>query len=90
MEWNGGIGDVAADRYHRLETDLDLMSSLGVHAYRFLITWPRIQPSGGGAVNPVGLDLDARLVDVLLERGIAPIATLHPWDLPQVLEDSGG
>jgi beta-glucosidase len=32
----------------------------------------------------------SRLVDGLLARGIAPIATLYHWDLPQELEDAGG
>ncbi|NED94615.1 beta-glucosidase [Phytoactinopolyspora alkaliphila] len=88
--WNGDTGDVAVDHYHRLDEDLDLMQRLGLQSYRFSIAWPRIQPPGSGPVNPKGVDFYSRLVDGLLERGIAPIATLYHWDLPQPLEDAGG
>ena len=36
--WNGDTGDVAADHYHRLDADLDLMRDLGLEAYRFSIS----------------------------------------------------
>jgi beta-glucosidase len=86
----GETGDVAVDHYHRVDEDLAHLSSLGVGAYRFSIAWPRIQPSGSGAVNQAGVDFYSRLVDKLLERGISPVATLYHWDLPQPLEDAGG
>lgn len=88
--WNGDTGDVADDHYHRWQSDVDLMKQLGLQAYRFSIAWPRIQPTGAGAVNPAGLAFYSRLVDGLLERGIRPIATLYHWDLPQSLEDANG
>jgi len=87
---NGDTGDVASDHYHHLEEDLDLMVSLGLHAYRFSIAWSRIQPTGRGPANAAGLAFYGRLVDGLLARGIRPIATLYHWDLPQALEDEGG
>lgn len=87
---NGDTGDVAADHYHTLDSDLDLMRDLGLQAYRFSISWPRIVPDGTGGVNLAGVDFYSRLVDGLLERGIAPFATLYHWDLPQALEDRGG
>ncbi|GAA3094345.1 MULTISPECIES: GH1 family beta-glucosidase [Nonomuraea] len=86
----GDTGDVACDHYHRLEEDLDLLAALRVGAYRFSISWPRVQPGGTGPVNAAGLDFYQRLVDGLLSRGIAPVATLYHWDLPQELEDAGG
>jgi beta-glucosidase len=88
--WNGDTGDVACDHYHRWESDLDLMADLGLGAYRFSIAWPRIMPTGRGAVNQAGVDFYSRLVDGLLARGIRPVATLYHWDLPQTLEDAGG
>ena len=86
----GDTGDVAVDHYHRWESDLDLMAELGLGAYRFSIAWPRVIPTGRGAVNEPGLAFYDRLVDGLLARGITPVATLYHWDLPQTLEDAGG
>jgi beta-glucosidase len=81
----GHHGDVACDHYHRLADDVALLDWLGVDAYRFSIAWPRVLPTGRGAVNAKGLDFYDRLVDGLLERGIAPCATLYHWDLPDAL-----
>src|SRR3954453_2956507 len=45
---DGSTGDPAADHYRRWESDLDLISTLGLPAYRFSVAWPRIQPTGSG------------------------------------------
>ncbi|HZG96528.1 MAG TPA: GH1 family beta-glucosidase [Mycobacteriales bacterium] len=87
---NGDTGDTAADHYHRWAEDLELMAGLGLKGYRFSVAWPRVQPAGSGAVNQQGLDFYQRLVDGLLEHGIAPALTLYHWDLPQPLQDAGG
>ncbi|HEX2061624.1 MAG TPA: family 1 glycosylhydrolase, partial [Thermoanaerobaculia bacterium] len=87
---NGDTPDVACDHYHRLEADLDLMASLGVKAYRFSISWPRVLPSGSGDANAEGIDFYKRLVAGLRERSIEPVATLYHWDLPAALADRGG
>ena len=87
---NGETGDVACDHYRRWRDDLDLMADLGLRAYRFSISWPRVQPDGSGPGNVAGLDFYDRLVDGLLERGIEPWVTLYHWDLPQPIEDRGG
>lgn len=87
---DGSTGDVAADHYHRWPEDIALMKTLGLHAYRFSIAWPRILPAGRGTVNQAGVDFYDRLVDGLLAAGIRPWVTLYHWDLPQVLQDEGG
>jgi len=87
---DGSNADIACDHYHRLDSDLDLLAELGVNAYRFSISWPRVQPLGSGAVNPSGLAFYERLVDGLLERGIQPYATLYHWDLPAELQRRAG
>src|SRR5215510_7031884 len=87
---DGSNGDVACDHYHRLEPDLDLIADLGVNAYRFSVSWPRVQPLGTGAVNRAGLAFYDRLVDGLLARNIQPYATLYHWDLPAELQRRDG
>ncbi len=87
---DGSDGALACDHYHRWQEDLDLVARLGVNAYRFSVSWPRVQPQGHGAWNPRGLDFYERLVDGLLQRGIAPHLTLNHWDLPQALQEGGG
>ncbi len=87
---DGSDGSIACDHHRRWREDLALMRRLDVRAYRFSIAWSRVLPLGRGAVNGVGLDFYDALVDGLLEAGIRPFATLHHWDLPQQLQDSGG
>jgi beta-glucosidase len=83
-------GVLACDHYHRWQDDLDLIASLGVDAYRFSVSWPRVRPGGAGAWNEKGLDFYERLVDGLLARGIKPYLTLNHWDLPSELQAKGG
>jgi beta-glucosidase len=87
---HGDTGDVACDHYHRWSEDVALMRDLGLGAYRFSISWPRLLPEGRGRTNPAGLAFYDRLVDALLSAGIEPFVTLYHWDLPQALQDQGG
>ena len=91
----GTIGDhstpeIACDSYHRYLEDITLMAGLGVKAYRFSISWPRILPDGIGEPDARGLDYYSRVVDGLLKAGIEPWVCLFHWDLPQALQDRGG
>ncbi len=88
--FGGHTGDVACDHYHRYRDDVALMRELGLSAYRFSVSWPRVLPEGAGRVEQRGLDFYRRLVDELLEAGIDPWLTLYHWDLPQALQDRGG
>lgn len=87
---NGDTGDVAIDHYNRMPQDLEIMSELGLQAYRFSIAWPRIKPLGRGQIETRGLDFYDRLIDGLLARNIVPLPTLYHWDLPSALQQIGG
>src|SRR5579863_2712959 len=87
---NGDTGDVACDHYHRYAEDIALMRNLGVKAYRFSVSWPRVMPAGRGAVNEAGIAFYDRLIDALIAAEIEPWLCLYHWDLPQALGDLGG
>ncbi|MFJ3652097.1 GH1 family beta-glucosidase [Streptomyces nigra] len=71
--------EVACDHYHRYREDVALLAGLGVDAYRFSISWPRVN-------SPQGLDFYDRLVDELCAAGVRPVPTLFHWDLPVELD----
>ncbi len=79
---DGSDASVTTDHYHRWPEDIALLRELGVGAYRFSVSWPRVLPSGAGRVNGPGLDFYDRLVDALCEAGIQPVPTLFHWDTP--------
>ena len=87
---DGTNGDVACDHYRLFADDVARMAALGLDAYRFSISWPRVLRGDTSEVNERGLDFYDRLVDELLAHGIRPFVTLYHWDLPQALQDHGG
>lgn len=89
VKW-GDTGDTATDAYHRWRDDIAVMKEMELRAYRFSISWPRVDPRGDGHWNQAGLDYYSKLVDGLLEAGIQPWVTLFHWDLPQALQRQGG
>lgn len=83
-------GDVACDFYHHYPEDIARMSSMGLQAFRFSVSWPRIIPEGAGQTNQKGLDFYSHLVDALLAANITPMLTLFHWDTPLALVQRGG
>ncbi|MEV7995538.1 GH1 family beta-glucosidase [Streptomyces sp. NPDC086077] len=76
---DGSTAAVACDHYHRYREDVALLADLGVDAYRFSISWPRVR-------SPGGLGFYDRLVDELCAAGVRPVPTLFHWDLPVGLD----
>ncbi|MGV9244811.1 GH1 family beta-glucosidase [Streptomyces sp. NPDC003710] len=76
---DGSTAAVACDHYHRYREDVALLADLGVDAYRFSVSWPRVN-------SPGGLDFYDRLVDELCAAGVRPVVTLYHWDLPVTLD----
>ncbi|MEU0211980.1 GH1 family beta-glucosidase [Streptomyces canus] len=80
---DGSTAAVTCDHYHRYREDVSLLADLGVDAYRFSVSWPRVRSEGG-------LDFYDRLVDELVAAGVRPVPTLFHWDLPVTLQEGGG
>jgi beta-glucosidase len=83
-------GHVACEHYQRWPEDVALIHHLGVNAYRFSMSWPRVQADGQGPWNEAGFAFYDRLITALEARGIELHLTLNHWDLPQSLQDQGG
>ena len=64
---------------------------MGVNAYRFSLSWARLQPDGRGPLEPSVIDRYNELLDTLHDHGIAPWVALYHWQLPLALMlDRGG
>jgi beta-glucosidase len=87
---DGSNNLLADDEYHRWPEDLKLMQQIGLNAYRFSVSWPRVLPEGKGRVNSKGLDHYDRLIDALLEAKITPFLTTYHFDYPEALQKQGG
>nr|WP_231556290.1 family 1 glycosylhydrolase [Cryobacterium sp. MLB-32] len=82
---DGSNAAIGADHLAKFAEDATLLRELGVDAYRFSLSWPRLQAEGRGALNRNGLAFYDRLLDALLADGISPMATLSHWDTPAAL-----
>lgn len=86
---HGDNGNISCDHYHRFREDVALMKQLGLRAYRFSVSWPRVIPEEG-VVNEKGLQFYRDLVQELTDAGITPLCTLYHWDLPMWMHEKGG
>ncbi|EPY6471228.1 glycoside hydrolase family 1 protein [Clostridium sporogenes] len=81
---------ITSDHYHRFKEDIKLMKELGMKAYRFSISWPRVLPNGRGKVNENGINFYKKLVKELRDNDIEPLATIYHFDLPLCLQKEYG
>lgn len=86
---HGDNGNMSCDHYHHFREDVKLMKELGIKAYRFSVSWPRVI-SAEGNVNEKGLKFYSDLTDELINAGIEPLCTLYHWDLPMWVQEKGG
>jgi beta-glucosidase len=87
---NGETDEVCTDFLHRFREDVGLLASLGLRAYRFSVSWARVDPRGTGEWSEEALRYYDELVDCCLAHGVEPFVTLHHWELPLALETRGG
>lgn len=81
--------DPASDFYHQYPVDLKLCKRFGVNGIRISIAWSRIFPNGTGEVNQAGIDYYHNLFQECHKNGVEPFVTLHHFDTPNTLFQTG-
>lgn len=86
---NGDTGNVAMNFYHTYKSDIPLFrKALGINAYDYTISWPRLLPKGTGKqVNKKGAQFYKDMMRTVHDNGMSASCTLYHWDLPQVLQE---
>ncbi|XP_013137877.1 PREDICTED: myrosinase 1-like [Papilio polytes] len=88
---DGATGDVACNSYYNWEDDINIAAELGLHFYRFSLSWPRLLPTSFiDKISADAINYYNELIDGLIKKGIEPVVTLYHWDLPQRIQDLGG
>ncbi len=87
--FKNSTGEVAIDFYNKFAEDIELMKEMGLNAYRFSVSWPRVMPDGR-TINEKGVEFYHKVIDKLIACGVEPILTIYHWDLPQALQDQYG
>jgi beta-glucosidase len=76
----------AAQGYSRALDDVQLLTRLHLDAYRFSISWSRVEPRRD-AVDEAALQHYDELIDVLVAAGIKPMITVHHFSSPVWVDD---
>ena len=79
----------ATDFWNRYAEDIELAQKLGCKAFRFSISWSRVEPEPA-VFNQAALDHYGDLVDKIIECQMMPIITLHHFTWPLHVERRGG
>ena len=79
----------ACEHYKRYKSDIQLMKDLGFKAYRFSISWGKVEPESG-TYNQDVLDHYEDVCKELVDNGIKPLITLYHYTHPCWFEDKGG
>ena len=66
----------ACDHYNRYRSDIALLASLGLNAYRFSLEWSRIE-SAPGEFSVVAIAHYRDMLHAYHEHGLTPIVTYH-------------
>lgn len=74
------------DFYNTYESDLELLSGMGINMLRISISWARIFPKGNDVYpNEEGLAFYDRVIDKMLSLNIEPMLTLSHYEMPLYL-----
>lgn len=79
----------ACDFFHRYPEDLKLSADFGLNSIRISIAWTRIFPTGSGKPEQAGIAYYHHMFAECRKNGIEPFVTLHHFDTPETLHQTG-
>ncbi len=79
----------ATDFWNRYPEDVELARQLGCTAFRFSVSWTRVEPEPG-RFDDAALDHYRGVAKRIQDAGMRPIVTLHHFTWPPHLEAEGG
>ena len=79
----------AIEHYARFESDIALLASLGLKAYRFSVEWSRVEPREG-EFDEGELAHYRAVAEACHAHGLVPMMTLHHFVSPKWLMALGG
>lgn len=91
--WEQEVGLTARGRatefWTRFPEDIALARGLGCRAFRFSVSWARVEPRPG-EWNTEALDHYAEVVEAIRNAGMEPVLTLHHFTWPVHVHERGG
>lgn len=78
----------ANDHWNKWREDTELMAEMGLQLYRFGIEWARIMPREG-FVDESAVERYRRELQLLKDKGIRPLLTIHHFANPMWFERKG-
>jgi beta-glucosidase/6-phospho-beta-glucosidase/beta-galactosidase len=87
---DNSTADVAASHYYLYKQDFARLKNLGVPAFSFSISWPRIFPFGKGPINEEGVQHYDDVIAELVEQDFKIAPVLFHWDTPLALFNEYG
>lgn len=79
---DNSTADVAASHYYLYKQDFARLKNLGIPAFSFSISWPRIFPFGHGPINQAGVKHYDDVFAELVKNGIQAAPVLFHWETP--------
>jgi beta-glucosidase/6-phospho-beta-glucosidase/beta-galactosidase/ABC-type amino acid transport substrate-binding protein len=83
------VRGLATDFERRFQEDIELARKMGCKAFRFSISWSRIEPTPGRFDEEV-FDYYRKLIETIRLAEMEPILTLHHFTWPIHVEERGG
>ncbi|MCF7866122.1 family 1 glycosylhydrolase [Candidatus Woesearchaeota archaeon] len=87
---DGSINKYGVKHEKNLETDLKLITDLGVDYYKMSLNWPKLQNAPFGELDPKTVKFYHKMFDNLNDNGVQPNITLHHFDNPSWFDKQGG